>query len=191
MQNKPPVVLSILFLIKGFIFLLISLVSLALIVDLPNFATGRMGILSYGSNFTTFIYGRSISDSLSYLPIYFGIFYLHPIGIPTGLSSMAVLMNNIFIVLLGLVALNRYKVIRAAAIQGHTNSKQLIYICGFFLFLHIIMSFPVIIDSGGISVRHRLPSLYFLMIPLILLSGIRVRLLFLIYLVTLPLFLIL
>ena len=180
-----------LFLIRGFIFLLVSLVSLALIIDLPNFATGRMGILSYGSNFSTFIYGRSISDSLIYLPIYFGIFYLHPIGIPTGLSSMAVFLNNIFIVLLGLIALNRYKIVRDAAIQGHTNSKHLIYICGFFLFLHIIMAFPVIIDSGGISVRHRLPSLYFLMIPLILLSGIRVRLLFLIYLVTLPLFLIL
>ena len=180
-----------LFLIRGFIFLLVSLVSLALIIDLPNFATGRMGILSYGSNFSTFIYGRSISDSLIYLPIYFGIFYLHPLGIPTGLSSMAVFLNNIFIVLLGLISLNRYKIVRDAAIQGHTNSKHLIYICGFFLFLHIIMAFPVIIDSGGISVRHRLPSLYFLMIPLILLSGIRVRLLFLIYLVTLPLFLIL
>ena len=180
-----------LFLIRGFIFLLVSLFSLALIIDLPNFATGRMGILSYGSNFSTFIYGRSISDSLIYLPIYFGIFYLHPLGIPTGLSSMAVFLNNIFIVLLGLISLNRYKIVRDAAIQGHTNSKHLIYICGFFLFLHIIMAFPVIIDSGGISVRHRLPSLYFLMIPLILLSGIRVRLLFLIYLVTLPLFLIL
>jgi len=180
-----------LFLIKGFIFLLFSLISLALIVDLPNFATGRMGILSYGSNFSTYIYGRSISDSLIYLPIYFGIFYLHPIGVPTGLSSMAVFLNNIFIVILGLIALNRYKIVREAAIQGHTNSKHLIYICGFFLFLHIIMAFPVIIDSGGISVRHRLPSLYFLLIPLILLSGIRARLLFLIYLVTLPMFLIL
>ncbi|MDC0570215.1 hypothetical protein OAO60_01180 [bacterium] len=178
-----------LFLIKSLLFIFISLISLALIVELPNFATGRMGILSYGGNFSTFIYERSISNSLNYLPIYFGIFYLHPIGLPSGLSSMAVFLNNILIFVLVLISINRYRFIYKASSLGDMNARYLIYICGFFIFLHLIMALPVIIDSGGISVRHRLPSLYFLLIALILLSGIRARILIIIYLITLPLFL--
>tara|TARA_B110000240_G_C13367717_1_gene396838 strand:- start:387 stop:863 length:477 start_codon:yes stop_codon:yes gene_type:complete len=158
---------------------------------LPNFATGKKGILSYGGNFSTFIYGRSISNSLNYLPIYFGIFYLHPLGIPSGLSSMAVFLNNIIILILGLLAINRYKIIHNAASYDSGDFRYLIYISGFFIFLHLIMALPVIIDSGGISVRHRLPSLYFLLIPLILLSGVRARILFLIFMITLPQFLLL
>ena len=179
---------SKIFLFRSLFFILFGLISLALIVDLPNFATGRMGILSYGGNFTTFIYGRSISDSIMYLPIYFGIFYLHPIGIPTGLSSMAVFINNITIIILVIFALNRYSIIRNASKNGIANMQYLIYISGFFIFLHFILALPVIIDSGGISVRHRLPSLFFLLIPLILLSGVRIIVLSLIFAFTLPLF---
>ncbi len=177
------------FILRSAFLTLFGLISLALIIDLPDFATGKMGVLSYGDNFSTFIYGRSISSSLNYLPIYFGIFYLHPLGLPTGMPSMGVFLNNIIIIILAILALNRYKTINLVSSSGNMNLRYVLYVSGFLIFLHLIMTLPVIIDSGGMNVRHRLPSLYFLLISLILLSGVRARILLIIFTLTLPQFL--
>ena len=155
--------------------IVLGTVVIALFVNLPKFATGSLGVLSLSDTFSYFIAGYSLSDRIYFLPIYFGIFYLHPLGIPSGLPSLAVFLSNLILLFLFILSLRRYFFIKEQSDDEQKHFNNLIYFSGLFFFLHLLLALPVIIDSAGISVRHRIPSIFFLYISFLIMSGVRAR----------------
>jgi len=149
--------------IRLFFVVLVSIMGLLYLLhvvglSVESFADGDLLDGDYGYLFYKFVYGRSILDSWYYFPFYMIIALLHPlffIGYSSGLFFIYKLS------LLSAVAYYYSGVNKWSSCFDDVKSYKDRYLFVLTLLYSVLLLMPVVWDSAGINLRHKLPGLFF------------------------------